>query len=131
MLALRLIERKRDGGKIDAGEWRALVNAYAAGHVPDYQMAAFLMACFLRGLDRAETHALTQAMLRSGETLDLTYLERPRIDKHSTGGVGDKVSIVLAPLIASLGVAVAMKSRRRLGHTRGTLDKVGSRPSFR
>ena len=131
MLALRLIERKRDGGRIDAGEWRALVNAYAAGHVPDYQMAAFLMACFLRGLDRGETSALTEAMLRSGETLDLAYLAKPRIDKHSTGGVGDKVSIVLAPLIASLGVTVPMMSGRGLGHTGGTLDKLESIPGFR
>jgi pyrimidine-nucleoside phosphorylase len=131
MLALRLIERKRDGGRIEGGEWRALANAYATGHVPDYQMAAFLMACFLRGLDRAETHALTDAMLRSGETLDLAYLDRPRIDKHSTGGVGDKVSIVLAPLIASLGVAVPMMSGRGLGHTGGTLDKLESIAGFR
>jgi pyrimidine-nucleoside phosphorylase len=131
MLALRLIERKRDGGRIDAGEWRALANAYAAGHVPDYQMAAFLMACFLRGLDRAETHALTDAMLRSGDTLDLAYLKKARIDKHSTGGVGDKVSIVLAPLVASLGVAVPMMSGRGLGHTGGTLDKLDSIPGFR
>ena len=131
MLALRLIERKRDGGRIDAGEWRALANAYAAGHVPDYQMAAFLMACFLRGLDRPETHALTEAMLRSGEVLDLADLGRPRIDKHSTGGVGDKVSIVLAPLISSLGVAVPMMSGRGLGHTGGTLDKLESIPGFR
>ena len=131
MLALRLIERKRDGGRIEAGEWRALANAYAAGHVPDYQMAAFLMACFLRGLDRAETHALTEAMLRSGEMLDLSDLGRPRVDKHSTGGVGDKVSIVLAPLIASLGVAVPMMSGRGLGHTGGTLDKLEAIPGFR
>src|SRR6476646_8521975 len=131
MLALRLIERKRDGGHIEAGEWRALANAYAAGHVPDYQMAAFLMACFLRGLDRAETHALTEAMLRSGDTLDLAYLGRPRVDKHSTGGVGDKVSIVLAPLIASLGVAVPMMAGRGLGHTGGTLDKLEAIPGFR
>ncbi len=131
MLALRLIERKRDGGRIEAGEWRALMNAYAAGHVPDYQMAAFLMACFLRGLDRSETSALTEAMLRSGDTLDLAYLNKPRIDKHSTGGVGDKVSIVLAPLIASLGVAVPMMSGRGLGHTGGTLDKLESIPGFR
>jgi pyrimidine-nucleoside phosphorylase len=131
MLALRLIERKRDGGRIEAGEWRALANAYAAGHVPDYQMAAFLMACFLRGMDRGETSALTDAMLRSGETLDLAYLGKPRIDKHSTGGVGDKVSIVLAPLISSLGVAVPMMSGRGLGHTGGTLDKLESIPGFR
>jgi len=131
MLALRLIERKRDGGRIETGEWRALANAYAAGHVPDYQMAAFLMACFLRGLDRTETHALTEAMLHSGEVLDLVDLGRPRIDKHSTGGVGDKVSIVLAPLISSLGVAVPMMSGRGLGHTGGTLDKLESIPGFR
>ena len=131
MLALRLIERKRDGGRIDAGEWRALANAYAAGHVPDYQMAAFLMACFLRGMDAAETSALTDAMLQSGDTLDLAYLDKPRIDKHSTGGVGDKVSIVLAPLISSLGVAVPMMSGRGLGHTGGTLDKLESIPGFR
>src|SRR5258708_22108607 len=130
MLALRLIERKREGGRVEAGEWRALGNAYAAGHIPDYQMAALLMACFLRGLDRAETNALTDAMLRSGETLDLSELGRPRIDKHSTGGVGDKVSIVLAPLIASLGVAVPMMSGRGLGHTGRTLDKLHSLPGF-
>ena len=131
MLALRLIERKRDGLRIDAGDWRALANAYTAGHVPDYQMAAFLMACFLRGLDRDETHALTDAMLHSGEVLDLAYLRKPRIDKHSTGGVGDKVSIVLAPLVASLGVTVPMMSGRGLGHTGGTLDKLEAIPGFR
>lgn len=131
MLALRLIERKRDGGRIEPGEWRALMNAYAAGHIPDYQMAALAMAVFLRGLDREETSALTDAMLRSGSTLDLAHLARPRIDKHSTGGVGDKVSIVLAPLVASLGVAVPMMSGRGLGHTGGTLDKLEAIPGFR
>ena len=130
MLALRLIERKRDGGHVEPGEWRALANAYATGHVPDYQMAAFLMACFLRGLDRGETHSLTDAMLHSGESLDLADLGRGRVDKHSTGGVGDKVSLVLAPLIASLGVAVPMMSGRGLGHTGGTLDKLESIPGF-
>ena len=112
MLAQRLIERKRDGGRLEAGEWRALTLAYAAGHVPDYQMAAFLMACFIRGLDREETAALTEAMLESGERLSLADLGVPRVDKHSTGGVGDKVSLVLAPLIASLGLAVPMMSGR-------------------
>lgn len=131
MLAHRLIERKRDGGRIDPGEWRALALAYAKGHVPDYQMAALLMACFLRGLDRTETAALTEAMLQSGDRLDLRHLGRPRIDKHSTGGVGDKVSLVLAPLIASLDVAVPMMSGRSLGHTGGTLDKLESIPGFR
>jgi pyrimidine-nucleoside phosphorylase len=131
MLATRLIERKRDGGRIEPGEWHSLARAYASGHIPDYQMAAFLMACYLRGLDRAETAALTEAMLRSGETLDLSDMRVPRIDKHSTGGVGDKVSIVLAPLVASVGVAVPMMSGRGLGHTGGTLDKLESIPGFR
>ena len=131
MLAQRLIERKRDGGRLEAGEWRALTLAYAAGHVPDYQMAAFLMACFLRGLDREETSALTEAMLGSGDRLALADLGVARVDKHSTGGVGDKVSLVLAPLIASLGVAVPMMSGRGLGHTGGTLDKLESIPGFR
>jgi len=131
MLAHRLIERKRDGGRIEPGEWRALALAYARGHVPDYQMAALLMACYLRGLDRGETAALTEAMLASGDRLDLSDLGRPRVDKHSTGGVGDKVSLVLAPLVSSLGVAVPMMSGRSLGHTGGTLDKLESIPGFR
>ncbi|MEX2178182.1 MAG: thymidine phosphorylase [Gemmatimonadaceae bacterium] len=131
MLAIRLIERKRDGGRLDAGEWRALVLAYAAGHVPDYQMAAFLMACFLRGMDRAEMVALTDAMLDSGSRFDLSALGRPRLDKHSIGGVGDKVSLVLAPLVSVCGVAVPMVSGRGLGHTGGTLDKLESIPGFR
>ena len=131
MLAHRLIERKRDGGRLDPGEWRALILAYAAGHVPDYQMAAFLMAVYWRGMDRSETAALTEAMLVSGSRLDLSHLPVPRIDKHSTGGVGDKVSLILAPLIASLGVAVPMMSGRSLGHTGGTLDKLEAIPGFR
>ena len=131
MLAHRLIERKRDGGRIEPGEWRALVNAYAAGHVPDYQMAALLMAIFFRGMDRGETSALTDSMLTSGAVLDLGDLGVPRVDKHSTGGVGDKVSLVLAPLVACLGVAVPMMSGRGLGHTGGTLDKLESIPGFR
>ena len=131
MLARRLIERKRDRGRIDDGEWRALALAYAAGQVPDYQMAALVMACFLNGLDRRETSALTDAMIASGSTLDLAHLPVARIDKHSTGGVGDKVSLVLAPLVASLGVAVPMMSGRGLGHTGGTLDKLDAIPGFR
>ncbi len=130
-LAQRLIERKRDGGRIEPGEWRALTNAYAAGHVPDYQMAAFLMAAYIRGLDRAETSSLTDAMLGTGAHLSLEHLGIGRVDKHSTGGVGDKVSLVLAPLVASLGVAVPMMSGRGLGHTGGTLDKLESIPGFR
>ncbi|HLB09895.1 MAG TPA: thymidine phosphorylase, partial [Gemmatimonadaceae bacterium] len=131
MLAIRLIERKRDGGRIEPGEWRALLGAYVTGHVPDYQMAAFLMAVYLRGLDREETTSLTDAMLRSGGALDLHTISAPRIDKHSTGGVGDKVSLVLAPLSASVGIVVPMMSGRGLGHTGGTLDKLDAIPGFR
>ncbi|HEY0778127.1 MAG TPA: thymidine phosphorylase [Gemmatirosa sp.] len=132
---LRLIERKRDGLRIAPDEWRALADAYARGDVPDYQMAALLMAVYFRGLDRAETRALTEAMLASGARLHLGGLAahgwRGRVDKHSTGGVGDKVSLVLAPLVAALGVAVPMMSGRGLGHTGGTLDKLESIPGFR
>src|SRR5579862_9859799 len=131
MLARRLIERKRDGGRIDAGDWRALALAYAKGQVPDYQMAALMMACYLRGLDDTETAALTEALIQSGETLELSALGKPVVDKHSTGGVGDKVSLVLAPLVASLDVVVPMMSGRSLGHTGGTLDKLESIPGFR
>ena len=131
MIVPRLIERKRDGGRLDDAEWLELVHAYAAGEVPDYQMSALLMAIYFKGLDRGETSALTDAMIGSGGRLDLTHLSAPRIDKHSTGGVGDKVSIILAPIIASLGVAVPMMSGRGLGHTGGTLDKLESIPGFR
>jgi pyrimidine-nucleoside phosphorylase len=131
MLARSLIERKRDGGVITPSEWASLMHAYARGDVPDYQMSALAMAVWFRGLSRDETVALTDAMLRSGASLELTHLGRAAIDKHSTGGVGDKVSLVLAPLIASLGVAVPMMSGRGLGHTGGTLDKLESIPGFR
>jgi pyrimidine-nucleoside phosphorylase len=131
MIVPRLIERKRNGEKLEPQELRALVLAYAAGEVPDYQMAALLMAVYFRGLDRTEMNALMDAMLESGKRLDLSRLPMPRIDKHSTGGVGDKVSLILAPLIASLGVAVPMMSGRGLGHTGGTLDKLESIPGFR
>jgi pyrimidine-nucleoside phosphorylase len=126
-----LIERKRDGGRVAPHEWEGLARDYGEGKAPDYQMAAFLMAAYLNGLDRDETAGLTQAMLESGARLDLSGLGIPRVDKHSTGGVGDKVSLVLAPLIASLGVAVPMMSGRGLGHTGGTLDKLESIPGFR
>lgn len=130
MIVPRLIERKRDGHALNPSELRELVLAYAAGKVPDYQIAALLMAIYFRGLTRTEMNALTSAMLESGKRLDLSRLAAPRIDKHSTGGVGDKVSIVLAPLIASLGVAVPMMSGRGLGHTGGTVDKLESIPGF-
>jgi len=126
-----LIERKRDGGVLAGGEFRELMDAYAAGQVPDYQMAALLMAIFLKGLNREETAALLDGMMASGSRLDFSSLGRPVIDKHSTGGVGDKVSLILAPLVAACGVAVPMMSGRGLGHTGGTLDKLESIPGFR
>jgi pyrimidine-nucleoside phosphorylase len=131
MIVPRLIERKREGGRIVEPEWDELIAAYSAGKVPDYQMSALLMAIYFRGMDRGETYALTDAMIQSGGQLELSHLTVARIDKHSTGGVGDKVSLILAPLIASLGVAVPMMSGRGLGHTGGTLDKLESIPGFR
>jgi pyrimidine-nucleoside phosphorylase len=131
MLAYQLIERKRDGGRLSPQEWRELIGAYLAHEVSDAQMAALLMAVFLRGLEPGETAALTEVMWRSGSSLDLSHLPMPRLDKHSTGGVGDKVSLVLAPLLASLGAAVPMMSGRGLGHTGGTLDKLESIAGFR
>lgn len=131
MLVYRLIERKRDGGRLAPHEIRELAQAYVRGDVLDYQMSALLMAIFLRGLDRGETVALMESMLESGARLDLSHLPVGRVDKHSTGGVGDKVSLVLAPLVASLGVAVPMMSGRGLAHTGGTLDKLESIPGFR
>jgi pyrimidine-nucleoside phosphorylase len=131
MEARALIERKRNGGSISATEWRTLMNQYAAGAVPDYQMAALAMAIFFVGLERDEIGGLTDAMLHSGAMLDLDHLGTGRVDKHSTGGVGDKVSLVLAPLVAACGLAVPMMSGRGLGHTGGTLDKLESIPGFR
>ena len=113
MIVPRLIERKRDGGSLTASEWRELIFAYSAGNVPDYQLSALLMAVYFRGMTRAETDAVTDAMLSSGARLDLSDVKLPRLDKHSTGGVGDKVSLILAPLIAELGVVVPMMSGDR------------------
>src|SRR5437870_9799602 len=131
MIVPRLIERKRDGGRLEPQEIRELVMEYAEDRIPDYQVSALLMAIYFRGLDRSEMHALMEAMLESGKRLDVSRLPMARIDKHSTGGVGDKTSLILAPLIASLGVAVPMMSGRGLGHTGGTLDKLESIPGFR
>jgi pyrimidine-nucleoside phosphorylase/thymidine phosphorylase len=129
--ARELIRAKRDRRTHTAGEIRALIDAFARGHVPDYQMSAWLMAAFLNGLDTAETDALTAALLHSGRVFDWSDLARPSADKHSTGGVGDKVSLALAPLVAACGVLVPMVSGRGLGHTGGTLDKLESIPGFR
>lgn len=131
MLMTEVIRRKRDGERLGDEEIREVIFQYTAGLVPDYQMAALLMAVFFRGLDERELSAWTSAMLHSGEVVDLSGIPGPKVDKHSTGGVGDKVSIPLAPLVASCGVRVPMISGRGLGHTGGTLDKLESIPGFR
>jgi len=129
--AVSLITAKRDGHRLADDDIRWLFDAYATGEVADEQMSALLMAIFFRGLDRAELRMWTAAMIASGDRLDLSSLTRPTIDKHSTGGVGDKVSLILAPLVASCGAAVPQLSGRGLGHTGGTLDKLESIPGFR
>ena len=127
-----LIQRKRDGEELADAEIAELVLGYARGDVPDYQMAAFCMAVFFRGLSPRETFALTDAMIRSGETIDLSAaLGRKVVDKHSTGGVGDKTSLAVAPIVAACGVPMGKMSGRGLGHTGGTLDKLESIPGFR
>jgi pyrimidine-nucleoside phosphorylase len=126
-----LIREKREGGTHRPEALSAFIAAYARGELPDYQASAWLMAAFLKGLDDAETQALTRALLESGRRFDWSGLGRPSADKHSTGGVGDKISLILAPLVASCGVLVPMVSGRGLGHTGGTLDKLESIPGFR
>lgn len=128
---MRLIEAKRDGRSLDPPVLRAFLRDYLEGRVPDYQMSAFLMAVVLRGLDPAELEVLVDVMLASGAVLEWPGLPGPLVDKHSTGGVGDKVSLVLAPLAAELGLYVPMMSGRGLGHTGGTLDKLEAIPGFR
>lgn len=125
-----LIRRKRDGGELSADEISSLIVAYTRGEIPDYQMSAWLMAVVCRGMSRAEIAALTDAMLHSGQVLDLSDLPGKKVDKHSTGGVGDKTSLVIAPIAAAGGLCVPMISGRGLGHTGGTLDKLQSIPGF-
>ncbi len=128
--AIDLIRKKRDGEELSRDEIEAFVRGYTRGDIPDYQASAWLMAAFLRGLNRSETASLTEAMLHSGEVLDLSDFPAAKVDKHSTGGVGDKTSLVLAPLVAAGGLIVPMISGRGLGHTGGTLDKLESIPGF-
>lgn len=131
MIPTEFIRRKRDGETLDAGEIEAFLHGYTRGEVPDYQMSALAMAIFFRGLDAPELAAWTRAMLHSGDVLDLSDIPGRKVDKHSTGGVGDKISLPLAPLVAACGVKVPMISGRGLGHTGGTLDKLESIPGFK
>jgi pyrimidine-nucleoside phosphorylase len=131
MTPAHIVRRKREGEELAPAEIRAFFEGYAANKVAEYQMSAFLMAVYFRGLSPAELDALVAVMLESGAEADLAHVPGVKVDKHSTGGVGDKVSIVLAPLVAALGVPVPMMSGRGLGHTGGTLDKLETIPGFR
>ncbi len=131
MVIPSLIQHKRDGHAIAPADWARLIAEYTAGRVPDYQISALLMAVVFRGLAPDELAALTDAMIESGDRLSFDGFATPRIDKHSTGGIGDKVSLLLAPMVAACGVAVPMMSGRGLGHTGGTLDKLEAIPGFR
>src|SRR5215471_13927318 len=130
MRAVDLIRKKRDSGELSGAEIDFLVSGYTRGEIPDYQMAAWLMAVWIRGMNRGELTALTEVMLHSGEVLDHADIPGKKVDKHSTGGVGDKTSLILAPIVAVGGLTVPMISGRGLGHTGGTLDKLEAIPGF-
>lgn len=131
MLPQWIIEKKRDGQALSDEEIRWFIEGYTAGRIPDYQMAAMAMAIYCRGMTAAETAVITDAMMRSGDLVDTSSIKSPKVDKHSTGGIGDKVSLILAPLAACCGIAVPMISGRGLGITGGTLDKMESIPGYR
>src|SRR5271165_2554295 len=131
MRTVDLIRRKRDAEELSPEEITTLIDAYARNEVPDYQISAFLMATYFSGMTDREVSAMTEAMIHSGETVDLTSIPALKVDKHSTGGVGDKTSLISAPIAAAAGVVVPMMSGRGLGHTGGTLDKLESIPGFR
>src|SRR5438105_9732522 len=130
MRAVDLIRKKRDCGELSREEIDFLVSGYTRGDIPDYQMAAWLMAVWIRGMNRSELAALTEVMLYSGEVLSHSEIPGKKVDKHSTGGVGDKTSLILAPIVAAGGLTVPMISGRGLGHTGGTLDKLEAIPGF-
>ncbi len=130
MNIVEIIKKKRDGKSLNEAEINFLISEYTSNHIPDYQMSAFLMAGFINGFSKNETSALTKAMLYSGKVLDFSHIKGNKVDKHSTGGVGDKTSLIIAPIVACAGVYVPMISGRGLGHTGGTLDKLESIPGF-
>ncbi len=129
-LPVEVIKKTRDKIPLSEAEIQSLIKGYTSGEIPDYQISAWLMAVILKGLSAAETLALTKAMLHSGSTIDLKNLPQKKVDKHSTGGIGDKTSLILGPIVAACGVVVPMMSGRGLGHTGGTLDKLESLPGF-
>jgi pyrimidine-nucleoside phosphorylase len=131
MTPYEIISKKRDGQTLSSEEISFFINNFTIAEIPDYQMSALLMAIYLKGMNERESRALMEAYLHSGQSIDLDHIPGIKVDKHSTGGVGDKVSIILAPIVAAAGVTVPMISGRGLGHTGGTLDKLESIPGFK